>query len=190
MTLTAAGRNLAARMGPALEDVRAALFSSDDPASPVRLRASRSLVGLWLARRLQRLPKGVALDLRSDLTLEASLAGGADLGIFFDPRPAWNVTSERLLPVEITAVSAPRLADGRTAPSDAGDLLSFTLIDLAGQSWFWPRASSVARATLIFDGNPPLCTKQPRRAWASRLAFCPLVRSLSREPPPCRTAKL
>ena len=45
--------------------------SPDDARRPVRLRASRSFAGLWLAPRLERLPEGVTLDLRSDLTLEA-----------------------------------------------------------------------------------------------------------------------
>jgi LysR family glycine cleavage system transcriptional activator len=173
VTLTAAGRDLKVRMGPALDEVRAALLSPHDPATPVRLRASRSIVGLWLAPRLARLPKGVSLDVRSDLTLEACLGGGADLGIFFDPRPMAPAISERLLPVEITVVSAPRLADGRVAPSDVDDLSSYSLIELAGQPSIWPRASPGGRATLVFDGIQAMY-----EATASGLGLAPGIRPL------------
>ena len=171
--LTAAGRDLAARMGPALDGIRAALLSPDDPAIPVRLRASRSLAGLWLAPRLSRLPEGVALELRSDLTLEGCLGGAADLGIFFDPPPTTPAISERLLAVEITVVAAPRLADGRAAPNDASSLSSCSLIDLAGQSWFWPRAFPGARPSLTFDGVQAMY-----EAVASGLGLAPGVHPL------------
>lgn len=167
--LTAAGRELAARMGPALEELRAALAAGDDPGSPVRVRVSRSLAGLWLAPRLSRLPKGVELDLRSDMTLEACLAGEADLGIFYEPPPP----AERLIPVEITVVSAPRLIDGRAAPKDATELSSVSLIDLAGQSWFWPRTAPGSRASLTFDGVQAMY-----EAVASGLGLAPGVHPL------------
>lgn len=167
--LTAAGRDLAARMGPALEELRAALAAGDDPRSPVRIRVSRSLAGLWLAPRLSRLPKGVELDFKSDMTLEACLAGEADLGIFYEPPPP----AERLIPVEITVVSAPRLIDGRAAPKDASELSSVSLIDLAGQSWFWPRTAPGLRASLTFDGAQAMY-----EAVASGLGLAPGVHPL------------
>ena len=148
-----------------MEGPNAALTSST-------ARVSRSVTGLWLARRLPRLPKGVALDLRSDLTLEAFLAGGADLGIFFDPR-APGAVSELLLPIELAVVSAPRLADGRPAPTDAADIASFPLIDLSGHSWFWSRAASGARAGLVFDGMQAMY-----EAVASGLGLAPGVHPL------------
>ncbi len=149
--LTAAGRELAARMGPALDQLRAALVSPDDAGRPVRLRASRSFAGLWLAPRLKRLPEGVDLDLRSDLTLEGFLGGGADLGIFFDPVPTPQARAEILLPVEITVVGAPGLVDGRTAPG-VPRATSVPLIELAGQPRFWPDRIPGARPSLTFDG--------------------------------------
>ena len=151
VTLTEAGRELAARVGPAIDEVKAALRPIDDPGSPVRLRVSRSLAGLWLAPRLSRLPKDVTLDFRSDVTIEAFLAGGADLGIFFDIRPA-QAMAEVLIPVEISVVSAPRLAGDRPPPKAVGDLISFNLLGLSGQDWFWARAEPSARASFIFDG--------------------------------------
>ena len=169
VTLTAAGRDLAERMGPAVEELRTAFATADDPGTPVRLRLSRSLAGLWLAPRLSRLPKGVALDLRSDLTLEACLAGNADLGIFYEPRPP----AERLIPVEISVVSAPRLADGHAAPRDPTEVHSVTLIDLAGQSWFWRRTAPGLRASLTFDGAQAMY-----EAVASGLGLAPGVHPL------------
>ena len=151
VTLTEAGRDLAARIGPALDEVKAALRPAGDPRSPVRLRVSRSLAGLWLAPRLSRLPKDVTLDFRSDVTIETLLAGGADLGIFFDVRPE-QATAEVLIPVEISVVSAPRLADGRPPPESVGGAVSFDLIGLSGQPWLWPRAERAARPSLTFDG--------------------------------------
>ncbi len=113
---------------------------------------SRSLAGLWLAPRLARLPKDVALDFRSDLTIEAFLAGGADLGIFFDAQPTAQMTAETLIVVDISVVSAPRLADGRAPPESVADARSFRLVGLSGQSWLGPRATPGLRASLTFDG--------------------------------------
>lgn len=151
VSLTVEGRELAARMGPALDELRAALVSPDAPGRPVRLRASRSFAGLWLAPRLERLPEGVELELRSDLTLEALLSGAADLGIFFDPVPTPQARAEILLPVEVAVVSAPRLVDGRAPPEGAG-ATSVPLIELAGQPRFWSERIPGARASLTFDG--------------------------------------
>ena len=156
VTLTAAGRDLLERMGPAVEELRTAFATADDPGTPVRLR-------------LSRLPKGVALDLRSDLTLEACLAGNADLGIFYEPRPP----AERLIPVEISVVSAPRLADGHAAPRDPTEVQSVPLIDLAGQSWFWRRTAPGSRASLTFDGAQAMY-----EAVASGLGLAPGVHPL------------
>ncbi len=150
VALTEAGRELAARMGPALDQLRAALGSSDEALRPVRLRASRSFAGLWLAPRFERLPEGMTLDLRSDLTLEGVVGGGADLGIFFDPAPTPQASAEMLLSVEIAVVGAPRFVGGRT-PEDAR-ATSVPLIELAGQPRFWPDRIPGARAALTFDG--------------------------------------
>jgi LysR family glycine cleavage system transcriptional activator len=186
VALTAEGRQLAARMGPALDDLRAALISPDDAGRPVRLRASRSFAGLWLAPRLERLPKGVGLDLRSDLTLEAFLSGGADLGIFFDPAPTPRAKTDTLLPVGIAVVSAPRLIDGRAPPGDARPT-SVPLIELAGQPRFWPDRIPGARASFTFDGLQAMY-----EAAASGLGLAPgvhpLVEPLYCERAPHRTA--
>ena len=172
VALTEAGRALAARMGPALDELRAALNSPDDARRPVRLRASRSFAGLWLAPRLERLPEGMTLDLRSDLTLEACLGGGADLGIFFDPAPTPQARVEVLLPVEISVVGAPRLVDGRRPPEDPR-ATSIPLIELAGQSRFWPDRIPAARASLTFDGLQAMY-----EAAASGLGLAPGVHPL------------
>jgi LysR family glycine cleavage system transcriptional activator len=151
MALSAAGRALAERLRPAMLGFLDALHAEAESA-PVRLRVSRSVAGLWLAPRLARLSNDVSLELRSDLAPADLLADAADLGIFFGDAPLAGLISEELLPIELSVVCAPRLADGRAAPMESRDVSDFTLLDLAPHFGLWRRLSSDAHASRAFDG--------------------------------------
>ena len=152
IALTAAGRDAAARLRSAMQGVRDALNAQEDPTAPVRLRISRSLAGLWLAPRLARLPKQIALEFHSDLALEDVLANAADLGVFFGGAALGGLVAQELLPIQLSVVCAPRLADGRAPPPRDADLSAYSLLDLPPHIGLWRRLDPAARGSLSFDG--------------------------------------
>ena len=153
-TLTTAGRDLRDRLQPAMQGFRAALGVADD--APVRLRISRSLAALWLAPRLSRLPKGMALTLHADLEPAHLRDAAADLGFFFGGAALDGLPTQALLPVELSVVCAPRLADGRSAPIAPTDLSAFKRLDLAGQTGLWRRHVAAPASGIVFDGIQPM----------------------------------
>lgn len=149
LTLTAAGSHLRERLQTAVQGLRSALTAVDDP--PVRLRISRSVAALWLAPRLRRAPRGVAIELCADVTPADLRNGAADLGLFFGGA-AEGLGVQALLPIALSIVSAPRLADGRPAPSAPADLSAFARLDLAGQNDLWRIHAPASPRALTFDG--------------------------------------
>lgn len=153
--LTARGRELLARLGPAMGGIRAAMAPHEE-RKPVRLRISRSLAALWLVSRLARCPSEIGLDFRADLTLDDLRKGAADLGIFFGDCAGSGLVVAPLLQIALSVVSAPRLADGRPAPERLDDLSSFRLLNLSNPSRLWRQLLPEATEFLTFDGIHPM----------------------------------
>ncbi|HME27659.1 MAG TPA: LysR substrate-binding domain-containing protein [Acetobacteraceae bacterium] len=149
--LTAEGLDLRTRLAPAMTAVTEAVVQAPGQRRPVRLRISRSLAATWLAPRLRRYAADVALDLRAELTLDDLRDGAADLGIFFGACAAPDLVAEPLLPVELSVVSASRLADGRAAPSRLDDLRSYHLLALSNPPGLWHRLLPDPPEFLTFD---------------------------------------
>jgi LysR family glycine cleavage system transcriptional activator len=149
LTLTTAGSELRQRLQAAVQGLRTALAADDE--APVRLRISRSVAGLWLAPRLSRAPLSVAVQLCADLTPSDLRKGAADLGVFYGGA-AEGLDVQALLPIKLSVVSAPRLADGRLAPSAPADLSAFARLDLAGHEGLWRRHAPASHRALTFDG--------------------------------------
>ena len=153
--LTTLGRELLARLGPAMGGIRAAMAPAPERKS-VRLRISRSLAALWLVSRLARCPGEVALDFRADVTLEDLRTGAADLGIFFGDCAGSGLVVAPLLQIALSVVSAPLLADGRPAPERLDDLSYFRLLTLSNPPGLWRRLLPEATEFMTFDGIHPM----------------------------------
>jgi len=152
ITLTARGRELVVRLGPAMGAIAAAVSRSSTERDQVRLRVSRSLAALWLVPRLARRPAPVALDLRADLTLQNLRDGVADLGIFYGEPAGSGLIAIPFLPVELSVVSALQLADGRPAPARLDELSLHRLLTLSNPPGIWRRLLPEATEFLTFDG--------------------------------------
>ena len=154
LALTVAGAALRERLRSAMQG-RSHALEGEDSTTPVRLRISRSLAALWLAPRLKRAPPGIGLTFDADLGAVDLRQGAADLGFFFGGGGD-GLSVQALLPIALSVVSAPRLADGRPAPMAPCEISGFARLDLAGQEGLWRRHAPECARPLTFDGIYPL----------------------------------
>ncbi|QQS11668.1 MAG: LysR family transcriptional regulator [Rhodospirillales bacterium] len=151
LRLTPAGEAYAAAIGPALASLRAAGDRVRPPHGGARVTVSMpaSFATLWLLPRLAGFAaRHPAVDLAVVTATRAPEAGRGDVdlavAIGTGRWPGW--AAERLLPMRVRPVCAPRLLRGRDALRTPADLRRFPLLGLSQPRGFWRRWCAEAGA--------------------------------------------
>lgn len=151
--LTAAGDAYAAEIAPALAAIRQATMALNraDHARRVRIATSHSLAAEWLIPRLPALASVHGIDVALTISRDPALlrSGAVEIAIRGEALDA-ATDGEILTPLDVVAVSAPRLADGRKAPRSAAAIAEMRLLGVSGQTFLWDaylHAAGVVRRT-------------------------------------------
>ena len=150
--LTAAGDTYAAEIAPALSAIQQATMAMRAPndARRVRVATSHSFAAEWLIPRLPGLADVHGIDVALTISRDPALlrSGAVEIAIRGEAlEPAEEC--EILTPVDVVAVSARGLANGRAAPRSAEALGAMRLLGVSGQSFLWDaflRHAGVARS--------------------------------------------
>jgi LysR family glycine cleavage system transcriptional activator len=131
-----------------LEDVAPAIRSIQNAADSIRLgeagvlrvAASHSFAG-WLLSCLPEFQRQTGTDVEIAVTrdLQALGSGEVHLAIWGAVAVPQSIEAVHLLTPETVPVCAPRLADGRAAPSMETDLLHYPLVSVRTPPGLWER---------------------------------------------------
>ena len=130
LALTEAGERLIARLGPALEDIEAAIEDlqarRDRPAGRVRISAHRNAALFAIAPKLRRFKSDypdVVVELAVEDGLTDIVSAGFDAGVRSGELVAKDMISVRIGPEQHSAVvAAPAYFTSRSAPLSPEDL--------------------------------------------------------------------
>jgi LysR family glycine cleavage system transcriptional activator len=147
LTITAAGRRIAAATARALAEVGRAFEDIDgaEPARSLSVNVLPSFASRWLLPRLPRFHAQHS-TLRVQIVAEGNLVdlqqSDADLAIRFGSGPYPGLHVEKLMGDEVIPVASPTLLAGRKPPQTAGELLTLPLLfdsavdhDESGTDW-------------------------------------------------------
>jgi DNA-binding transcriptional LysR family regulator len=162
---TQAGEQLLARVGPALNEIRAALGGvsglRDKPAGRVRLLAPRFAVSAVLAPKLGQFVRDypdVLLDITTDDSRMDIVAGGFDAGIQFGEYIQKDMIAVRVSPDQRAAiVGSPEYFESHPKPKSPRDLVKHRCINFRhGSAGVYRWEFEKGRKSLSVSVNGPL----------------------------------
>lgn len=108
---------------------------------PLRISSMPTFAAHWLMPRLQQFSK-LHPDIMINLEISAESINfdrvGIDVSIEASASNASNMSSDKLLDVELIPICVPRLANGMAPPSDPAELCRYPLLHSAIRPDFWP----------------------------------------------------
>ena len=144
LRLTETGSRIAHAAAAALRDLEAAFdmtFHSTDAVRTLRVSVSPSFASIWLVPRLgafhSACPK-ITVDVEATGEIANLEGGGADIAIRHATGPWPHLLADRLLPIVLAPVCAPRLVASLPASTGIDGLASMPMLqplDLCGH-WF------------------------------------------------------